>query len=65
MRATCTRTLLFWTVWRCMFSKDKPCGWVGSMSEKRIVVVLVEDHPMLREGTAALPATQPNLAVIG
>lgn len=48
-----------------MFSKDKPCGWVASMSEKRIGVVLVEDHPMLREGTAALPATQPNLAVIG
>ena len=35
------------------------------MAETTIRVALVDDHPMLREGTAAILAAQPGIAVVG
>lgn len=35
------------------------------MAEGTLRVVLVDDHPMLREGTAAILAAQPDIAVVG
>lgn len=35
------------------------------MPEGRVRVVLVDDHPMLREGTAAILTAQPDIVVVG
>jgi DNA-binding NarL/FixJ family response regulator len=42
-----------------------PAGTMANGSPQRIRIVVVDDHPVFREGTAALLAREPDFTVVG